>query len=93
MLVRSGCLEEIGRATGLNGGNGMPPSRLPVSIASSSRGSSLGVGGRELSMVDVELIESLAPRVMSGARVGLPWSLSPRLPPSGRPVMLLCVGV
>lgn len=71
----------------------MLPLPLPDVSRSNSRGSSFGVGGRELSMVDVELIESLGPRDMTGARVGLGWSLRPRLPPSGSPVIVLGVGV
>lgn len=70
-LARRGCLADNGRDTGSNGGKGILPLPFPVVSRSSSKGSSFGVGGRELSMVDVELIESFGPRDMTGARVGL----------------------
>jgi hypothetical protein len=89
MPDRTGCLAEIGRGVTSNGGNGTAVLSLPGEfgvMASSVRGSSLGVGGSELSRVDVELSESCGPRDMDGAVVGLGCSLRPSDPTCcGRP--------
>jgi len=88
MPARTGFLDEIGRGVGSNGGNGTDAfSAMGVgNITSSSKGSSLGVGGNELSSVDVESRESWGPRDMDGAVVGLGCNFSPREPMCcGRP--------
>lgn len=77
MVSNSGNGTELFSTAGVAGG-----------MASSSKGSSLGVGGSELSSVEVESRDSCGPRDMEGAVVGLGCSLSPRDPTCcGRPVV------
>ena len=82
-------MDDEGRGVDSNSGNGtefFSTAGVADDMVSSSRGSSLGVGGSELSSEEVESNESFGARDMEGAVVGLGCSLSPRDPTCcGRP--------
>jgi hypothetical protein len=80
MLERNGWCADRERGVTWNGGKGMGAlSVLSSDCAGSSiLLSSLGVEGRELSIVDVESSESCGPR--DDGRVGLGCNLRPRVP-------------
>jgi hypothetical protein len=85
MAEREG-IADLGAGSNLGKETGCSMVSVVPLAKGSSRGSSAGVGGRELSMVEVELIESLG--IRGGVDLtGLGRSLRPRLLPSplGRP--------